>query len=108
MKANQSKGVNLNENELKAFNNSKKLLTCSDILAFPDFEKPFLLTTNASTYAIGAVLSQGEIGKDKPIAYISRSFNKTEENYPTNEKEMLAIVWVLDHLRNYLYDAKKN
>ena len=50
--------------------------------------------------ALGVVLSQGEIGKDKPIAYISRSLNNTKEEYATNEKEMLAIVWALDNLRN--------
>lgn len=82
-------------------------MTSSEILAFPDFELSFNLTTDASDFAIGAVLSQGEPGKDRPIAYISRSLNKTEENYATNEKEMLAIVWALDNLRSYLYGARK-
>lgn len=109
IRANQSRKVNIElDNEaLKAFNDLKLLLTSSEILAFPDFEKPFNLTTDASNYAIGAVLSQGEPTKDKPIAYISRSLNKTEEKYATNEKEMLAIVWALDNLRSYLYGAKK-
>lgn len=109
VKASQSKKVpiELQGETLLAFQKLKTLLTTADILAFPDFEKPFNLTTDASNYAIGAVLSQGEIGKDKPIAYISRSLNKTEEGYATNEKEMLAIVWALDNLRNYLYGAKK-
>lgn len=75
------------------------------MLAFPDFNKPFHLTTGASNYAIGAVLSQSDMGKDRPIAYISRSLNATEENFATNEKEMLAIVWALDNLRSYLYGA---
>lgn len=44
-------------------------------------------------------------GKDRLIAYISRSLSQTEENYATIEKEMLAIVWALDNLRSYLYDA---
>lgn len=109
IKASQSKKIKIfmGEKELKAFNNLKELLTSPEILRFPDFDKPFILTTDASEYAIGAVLSQGEIGKDKPITYISRSLNKTEEGYATNEREMLAIVWALDNLRNYLYGAKK-
>jgi ribonuclease HI len=78
-------------------------MTSSEILIFPDFKNPFILTTNQ---AIGAVLSQGEIGKDKPVTFISRSLNTTEENYATNEKEILAIVWALDSLRTYLYGAK--
>lgn len=109
IRANQSRKIRieLKAEELKAFKNLKELLISSEILIFPDFEKPFVLTTDASNTAIGAVLSQGEIGKDRPIAYISRSLNKTEENYAVNEKEMLAIVWALDNLRNYLYGAKK-
>jgi hypothetical protein len=43
---------------------------------------------------VGAVLSQGEIGKDLPCAFASRSLNKAERNYSTTEKELLAIVWV--------------
>jgi hypothetical protein len=106
--ANKSKNVKieLKETELKAFKELKDLLSSSEILAFPDFEKPFILTTDASDHAIGAVLSQGQIGKDRPITYISRSLNKSEENYATNWKEMLAIVWALENLRNYLYGAK--
>lgn len=108
-RANQSKKVkiNMNEKEIEAFRHIKELLTSSEILVFPDFKKPFILTTDASSFAIGAVLSQGEIGKDRPITYISRSLNTTEENYAANEKEMLAIIWALDNLRNYLYGAKK-
>lgn len=109
VKASQSKKVkiNLNGKELDSFKHLKEALSSSEVLAFPDFEKPFVLTTDASNHAIGAVLSQGEIGKDRPITFISRSLNKTEENYATNEKELLAIVWALDNLRNYLYGAKK-
>lgn len=109
IKASQSKKVkiDLNQKELEAFRNIKELLSSTEILIFPNFDKPFLLTTDASSSAIGAVLSQGEIGKDRPITYISRSLNKTEENYAANEKEMLAIIWALDNLRNYLYGARK-
>jgi len=99
--------ITLDSEALQAFESLKELLTSPEILCFPDFNKPFNLTTDASNLAIGAVLSQGEIGSDKPIAFISRSLKKAEENYATNEKEMLAIVWALDNLRSYLYGAKK-
>ncbi|XP_055375394.1 uncharacterized protein LOC129608095 [Condylostylus longicornis] len=61
IKANQSKkvGIKLNAEELKAFNRLKELLISSEVLIFPNFEKPFILTTDASDTAIGAVLSQG-------------------------------------------------
>lgn len=109
VRANQSRNVpiSLDDDAIRSFETLKELLTSADVLAFPDFEEGFNLTTDASDYAIGAVLSQGEHGKERPVAYISRSLNRTEENYATNEKEMLAIVWALDNLRNYLYGAKK-
>ena len=59
------------------------------ILTYPNFEKEFELTTDASDYAIAAVLSR----ENKPITFLSRTLNKTEENYATNEKEKLAIIW---------------
>jgi len=43
-------------------------------------------------YIIGAVLSQGKVGDNRPIAYASRVLFRTEQNYSTTEKELLAIV----------------
>ena len=64
------------------------------------------MTTDASNEAIGAVLSQGPIGKDLPIAYASQTLNNAEKKYPTIEKELLAIVWGCKYLRQYLYGRK--
>jgi len=80
-----------------------KTLTNEPLLQYPDFTRPFVLTTDASNDAIGAVLSQGPIGKDLPIAYASRTLNNAERNYPTVEKELLAIVWGCKYFRQYLY-----
>jgi hypothetical protein len=52
------------------------------------------------------VLSQGEIGKDPPIAYASRNLHSAEKNYTTSEKELLAIIWRVKHFRPYLYGRK--
>lgn len=65
-----------------------------------------MLTTDASGYAVGGILSQGEIGKDRPIAYASRLLNKAEQNYSTIEKESLAIIYCVNHFRPYLYGNK--
>lgn len=91
---------------IKSFEQCKQILSSSSILQYPDFSKPFILTTDASKYALGAVLSQGPIGKDKPIAFASRTLNKSEENYSTIEKELLAIFWATKYFRPYLFGRK--
>ena len=54
----------------------------------------------------GGILSQGKIGKDKPIAYTSRSLNDCERKYDTYEKEALAIIYCVTYFRPYLYGRK--
>ena len=54
---------------------------------YPDYSQPFILTTDASNEAIGAVLSQGKIGEDRPIAFASKALNDAESRYSTIEKE---------------------
>ena len=71
----------------------KAKLTIQPILQYPDFSKEFILSMEASNAALGAVLSQGPLGKDMPVAFASRSLNKAELNYTTSEKELLATVW---------------
>jgi hypothetical protein len=95
-----------NERTETAFNTLKELLTTEPLLQYPDFKRPFVLTTDASNEAVGAVLSQGPIGKDLPIAYASRTLNNAENYHPTIEKELLAIVWGCIYFRQYLYVRK--
>jgi hypothetical protein len=90
----------------QAFQGLKSRLISPPILRYPDFSRKFVLTTDASGKGVGAVLSQGEIGKDLPIAFASRSLNKAEKNYSTTEKELLAIVWGVRYFRPYLYGTK--
>ena len=90
----------------ESFNELKEKLTTPPILQYPDFEKEFILTTDASQQAVGAVLSQGVVGKDLPIAYASRTLNKAECNYSTIERELLGIVFGVTHFRPYLFGRK--
>lgn len=103
--ASQSRKIKvvLDDEQIQAFNTLKNILVSEDVmLNYPDFKKQFDLTTDASSHAIGAVLSQD----GKPITMISRVLTGAEENYATNERELLAIVWALKTLRNYLYGVK--
>jgi len=94
------------ENHEISFHTLKQKLMSQPILQYPNFSREFILITDASNDGAGAVLSQGQIGKDLPIAYASRSFNKAEKNYSTVEKELAAIVWGIKHFRPYLYGRK--
>ncbi len=89
-----------------SFNKFKKILSEDLLLKYPDYSKEFIVTTDASNFAIGAVLSQGEIGQDLPISFASRTLNKLECNYSTTEKELLAIVWAVKHFRPHIYGKK--
>lgn len=96
----------INDKYMNTFETCKSLLVNDPLLQYPDFSKPFNLTTDASDFALGAILSQGPIGTDKPICYASRTLTSTEVNYSTIEKELLAIVWATKYFRPYIFGHK--
>lgn len=91
-----------------AFEGFKKALTTAPVLAHPDYSKPFILHTDASTHGLGGILSQKKDGdtKEHPIVYISRVLAPAEKNYSATELECLAIVWSLKKLHPYLDGCK--
>lgn len=98
--------IKIDQEYIQAFEKCKEVLINSPILQYPNFDEPFILTTDASDVAIGAVLSQGTLGSDKPIAYASRTLSDTEQRYATIEKELLSIVWAIKYFRPYLYGKR--
>ena len=82
----------------EAFENMKKVIARETILAFPDFDKPFHIYTDASDYQMGAVIVQD----NKPIAFYSKKLNPAQTRYTTTEKELLSIVAVCKEFRNIL------
>ncbi|CAB0040089.1 unnamed protein product [Trichogramma brassicae] len=86
----------------EAFESLKRALISSPVLARPDFSKPFKVQSDASAYAIGAVLTQDQDDGEHPIVYISRVLNAAERNYSTTERECLAVVWAIKKFRPYL------
>ena len=85
-----------------SFQDLKSRLCNSPILAMPDFTKEFTLDCDASGTAIGAVLSQNFDGKERPIAYASRTLTKSERKYCVTRRELLAIVYFTKYFRHYL------
>jgi hypothetical protein len=95
------------DDQAAAFERLRHLLISAPILAHPNYDKPFILHTDASTIGIGGVLSQTQDdGQEHPIAYISRTLTSAEKNYTATELECLAIVWALTKLRPYLHGSK--
>ena len=86
----------------KAFEDIKKVVSRETMLAFPDFNKPFHVYTDASDYQLGAVIMQD----DKPLAFYSRKMNGAQRRYTTGEQELLSIVETLKEYRNILLGQK--
>ncbi|RXN18313.1 Transposon Ty3-I Gag-Pol poly [Labeo rohita] len=93
-----------------AFQGLKKKLTSAPVLAYADFTKPFVLDIDASHTGLGAVLSQEDGGKLRPVAYASRGLREPErnmDNYSTMKLEFLALKWaVTEKFRDYLIGNK--
>ena len=86
-----------------AFNHLKQELASEHVLAIYNSERETVVSADASSYGLGAVLLQKQpSGEIRPIAYASRSMTDTERRYAQIEKEALALTWALEHWRDYL------
>jgi len=94
------------EEQQKAFANLKQQLVNPPVLAYANYELPFILHTDASSQGLGAVLYQHQDGKDRVVAYASRSLKPAEKSYPAHKLEFLALKWsVTEKFHDYLYGA---
>src|SRR6266542_1576854 len=83
-----------NKKRQKTFDDIKKKMTITSILAHPDFKKLFILYTDVSDKCIETVIHQKDNqSKECIIACVSRTLNQHEKNYSITEKECLAIIW---------------
>jgi len=95
------------ERQKKAFRELKEQFTKEPVLAVPDLDKKLRVEVDASDYAMGGVLSmEGEDGRWRPVAFLSKSLNETERNYEIHDKEMLAIIRGLEAWRHLLEEAQ--
>ena len=95
-----------NASEQRAFDELKKRFTVGNILVMFDPNKPIIMETDASDYAIGASISQEQAGKLRPVAFHSRKMSPAEQNYEIHDKELLAVVVAFEQWRMYLEGAK--
>jgi hypothetical protein len=73
-------------------------------VSLPDL--PFIVDSDSSDKAVGAVLSQIQDGKECVLCYMSKSLSKEEQNYCITRKELLAVVVALRKFNHYLYGQK--
>jgi transposase InsO family protein len=88
--------------ENTAFLNLKKALISAPCLSFPNFDLDFVLDTDASKYAIGAVLAQLVHGREVVIAYFSKTLTEPQRVWDTTQREAYAVVKGINRFRHYL------
>src|SRR3954471_12558367 len=91
----------------QAFEGLKKVMSMALVLAMPKDEDPFMIECDASEGALGAILSQKQEDKWRPVAFLSKALNPTERNYEIYDKELLAIITAFDKWQQYLIGAKE-
>jgi len=98
----KNRGLKWSADSENAFCRLKELLCSAPVLALPDSNGYYILDTDASSTGTGAVLSQMVNGEEKVLFYASHSLSKSERNYCTTRRELLAIVRYLRQFRTYL------
>jgi len=93
--------------EQMAFKDLKTAVTTAPVLVSPQDSEPFRVEADSSDFATEAVLSQQSTtdGKWHPVAFYSKSLSSMERNYEIHNKEMLAIIRVLEEWRHFLEGA---
>ena len=95
--------MSLGVDSCRSFSKLKDILLSSAVLRNPDFNKPFILQTDASEMGAGAVLSQQDAdGSDHPVAFFSRKLLPHEQRFSTVEKECLSIKLGIEAFHVYL------
>jgi len=86
-----------------AFEDLKMAVTTAPVLMSPQDSEPFRVEADSLDFATGAVLSQQSTADRKwyPIAFYSKSLSFMEQNYKIHDKEMLAIIHVLEEWRHF-------
>ena len=90
------------EEHTQAFNSLKEMIAKETLLAYPDFNEPFVIHTDASKVQLGACISQ----KGVPLAFYSRKLNPAQTRYTTTERELLSIVETFKEFKTILWGQR--
>ena len=90
----------------QALNELKRRLTEKPVLYAPDYQREFIVQTDASEKGIGVILAQRKGKEEHPVLYLSRKFSDSEKKFSTTEKECAGIIFAIKKLRHYL-DGQK-
>jgi len=95
------------EREQTVFEDLKMAVTTALVLMFPQDLEPFRVEVDSLDFTTGAVLSQQSTvdGKWYPVAFYNKSLSSVEQNYEIHDKEMLAIIRVLEKWKHFLEEA---
>lgn len=94
------------DKQRQAFTALKEALTSTPVLAIPDMNQPFFVTTDASGFAMGGALEQLQNGKRRVIAYMSKKFTAVETRWSPYERELFAIFSACKAWRHYIAGAR--
>ena len=90
------------DDQQRAFEDIKTAMVNVDLLSFIDYSKRVFIRTDASTDGCGAMMFQIQDDIEKPVAYLSKTFNSTERRWSTIEQETYAVYWAITSWESYL------
>ena len=87
----------------QAFEKLKQKFTAEPVLMMPDQSRPYQIKADTSKYASEAILTQTDSNGDRhPVAFLSKTFTETEQNYKIYDQELLAIIQALEEWQHYI------
>ena len=106
LKIEKGQKFKLDDNAKKSFEEVKKLITSAEVMTLPRLDRDFVVYTDASLESIAGMIAQKVDGVMRPIEYGSRILQPAERNYPSFQREFLAIKWFIEKWRFYLIARK--